>query len=135
MKAIRASALAVLFSAALAAAAQERSPFLLNAILTDWGSDVGVGYRGAPLFPGVDTIFWAWGGGSIESMSFYRTTGGSLITGAAPPAGVHAKKTVCPMSAEAREAKTLALRGTSAGVALTSADLGPTPTALPAPTC
>ncbi len=84
MRCIRVSPLILAFFAALAVGADERSPFVFDALLTDWGADVGVGYRGAPLFAGVDTILWVWGGGSLESMSYYRTPDGSLITGAAP---------------------------------------------------
>jgi hypothetical protein len=86
-----APALALALLGSFAAGAEERSPYVLNAVLTDWGADVGVGYRGTPLFAGVDTILWVWGGGSMESMAYFRTPDGSLITGAAP-AGVDASR-------------------------------------------
>jgi hypothetical protein len=69
------------------AAAGPRSPFVFDLTAVMWGGDVGAGWRGWPLFPGVDTILWAWAGASAEDVSFYRMPDGSLITGAAP-AGV-----------------------------------------------
>jgi len=64
--------------------AESRSPIVWHANATVWGGDLGVGYRGLPLFTGLDTVLWVWAGASVEDVSFYRMPDGSLITGMAP---------------------------------------------------
>lgn len=66
------------------AGAQERFPFLFDISPVFWGCDVGVGYRGLALVSGLDTVFWVYGGGGYEQMTYQRYPDGSLVTGALP---------------------------------------------------
>lgn len=55
-----------------------------DAWLTDFnlrliGLDVGVGYRGLQIFPGVDTVIWSYLGGGYEWQEYYRAPSGALI--------------------------------------------------------
>ena len=43
------------------------------------GVDVGIGYRGAPLLPDVDTTIWVYLGGTYKWLSYYRDATGALI--------------------------------------------------------
>ncbi len=44
------------------------------------GADLGVGYRGWALLPGVETTIWAYLGGGYESEHFYRDSNGALLS-------------------------------------------------------
>ena len=43
------------------------------------GVDAGIGYRGAPLIPNVDTTIWAYLGGGYEWLTYYRDPSGALV--------------------------------------------------------
>jgi len=45
------------------------------------GLDAGLGYRGLPLFSGLDTIIWLTLGGGYESVGFFRKPDGKPYTG------------------------------------------------------
>jgi hypothetical protein len=60
-------------------AQEERSPLVFDIGLRIWGADIGVGYRGIALVPGVDTTFWAYAGGGYQDVSFYREPAGELV--------------------------------------------------------
>jgi hypothetical protein len=66
------------------ASTPSETPFLFDIVPTLWGADIGVGYRGFPLFQGVDSIVWLYSGGAFEQMTYMRLSDGSLILGAAP---------------------------------------------------
>jgi hypothetical protein len=52
------------------------------------GVDVGVGYRGTPLAPGVDTTLWVYLGAGYEWLTYYRDAAGALVSsGALAPSG------------------------------------------------
>ncbi len=86
MNMTRAWKLAILFAVLCRGAvfAQAADPFVFDFNPAIWGADIGVGYKGAPLASGVDTIFWIYGGGSYEEMRYQRMPDGELITGEAP---------------------------------------------------
>jgi hypothetical protein len=69
----------VVLAAGFGWAQDQRSPVVFDIGLRIWGADVGVGYRGLPLAPGVDTTIWAYGGGGYEGVSFYREPAGELV--------------------------------------------------------
>ena len=72
----------ILFAAGAAAYAEGgRSPLVFDVGLRLWGLDLGVGYRGLALLDGVDTTFWAYGGGAWEKMTYYRVAE-TIISGA-----------------------------------------------------
>jgi hypothetical protein len=75
------------------AVAQEKSPVALDVILRLLGADVGIGYRGLALVPGVETTIWAYLGGGYEWFSYYRDASGALLgPGDLAPGGVLAGK-------------------------------------------
>ena len=60
------------------------SPWTFDFILRLIGLDVGVGYRGWSLLPGVQTTFWVYGGGGWEGEHYYRTPAGDFL----PPSSI-----------------------------------------------
>jgi len=62
-----------------APAAPTWSPWTFDFILRLIGLDIGVGYRGWSLLPGVQTTFWVYGGGGWEGEHYYRTPTGSFL--------------------------------------------------------
>ena len=57
----------------------DESPFAFDVSPRIWGLDLGIGYRGLALLPGVDTTFWVYAGGGYETMYYYRTAAGGLV--------------------------------------------------------
>jgi hypothetical protein len=55
------------------------SPWTFDYILRLFGLDVGVGYRGLSLLPGVQTTFWVYAGGGYEGEHYYRDASGALL--------------------------------------------------------
>jgi hypothetical protein len=72
------------FGGAAAADSSSGFPIVSDISPALWGADIGIGYRGFQLFPGVDTVFWLYGGGAYEQMSYRRNPDGTMIIGAAP---------------------------------------------------
>jgi hypothetical protein len=70
---------AFLVTAAAGAAAADRSLFVTDVQPHIIGVDVGLGYRGWPLVPGLDTTVWAYLGASYEWESYYRDGAGNLL--------------------------------------------------------
>ncbi|TFG62077.1 MAG: hypothetical protein E4H36_08835 [Spirochaetales bacterium] len=60
---------------------QSRSPFVFDYDVQLFGLQLGVGYRGAPIVQGLDTIFWIFGGGGWQQLYYYRYPDGSVYTG------------------------------------------------------
>jgi hypothetical protein len=48
-------------------------------ILRLFGLDVGLGYRGIVLVPGVQTTLWAYAGGGYETQHYYRDAAGNFM--------------------------------------------------------
>jgi hypothetical protein len=46
--------------------------------------NIGFGYSGLSLFPGVDTVLWYTFGGDVDSAGFYQKPDGSVYSGADP---------------------------------------------------
>ena len=55
------------------------SPWTFDLILRLIGLDVGVGYRGWSLIPGVQTILWVYGGGGWEGEHYYRDPAANFL--------------------------------------------------------
>ena len=55
------------------------SPVTFDIPLRWLGADLGVGYRGLALLPGVDTTFWVYAGGGYEWMNYFRDSSGALL--------------------------------------------------------
>lgn len=55
------------------------SPWTFDGILRLFGADIGVGYRGWSLLPGVQTIFWIYAGGGWEGEHYYRDASGAFL--------------------------------------------------------
>jgi hypothetical protein len=55
------------------------SPWTFDVILRLLGLDLGVGYRGLSLLPGVQTTFWVYAGGGYEGEHYYRNPDGTLL--------------------------------------------------------
>ncbi len=65
-------------------AAGNEAPFVFDIGPRLLGADVGVGYRGLSLLPGVDTTFWVGGGVGYEWLAYFREPSGALV----PPGGL-----------------------------------------------
>lgn len=59
----------------------EQDPLIIELSPRIIGLDVGFGYRGLPIFSGVDTIIWLTLGGGYESIGFYRKPDGTPYSG------------------------------------------------------
>jgi hypothetical protein len=67
------------FPLAAQAAEPAQNPLAFDIGLRLLGADLGVGYRGLSLLPGVQTTLWAYGGGGYEWLSYYRDAAGNLL--------------------------------------------------------
>jgi hypothetical protein len=61
-------------------AAGGEAPFIFDLNIRLLGADLGVGYRGARLLPGVDTTIWTYLGGGYEWLTYYRDPSGELVS-------------------------------------------------------
>ncbi len=62
------------------AGAQEKDLFTFDIGARLLGADVGIGYRGLRLAPGVQTTIWTYLGGGYEWLDYYRDPDGALLS-------------------------------------------------------
>jgi hypothetical protein len=81
-------ALAVMLAVPCAGwAAGGEDPFVFDFNIRLLGADLGVGYRGIRLVPGVDTTIWTYLGGGYEWLTYYRDPSGVPASPGALAAG------------------------------------------------
>ena len=81
-------ALAVALAAPCAGwAAGGEDPVVFDVNIRLLGVDVGVGYRGFRLLPGVETTIWTYLGGGYEWLTYYRDPSGALLSPGSLAAG------------------------------------------------
>jgi hypothetical protein len=57
------------------------NPLLFDPGLRIYGADLGVGFRGFHIFPGLDTILWVYVGSGYENIGYFRTPDGRPYDG------------------------------------------------------